>query len=354
MKLAEAFDPKCNSIGAIRLACALTVVVGHASPLGGYGDTYLMTLTNQQFSLARIAVDVFFILSGFLLVSSWERSTPLEYARNRFLRIYPALWACLLITGIIAPILFGLSPGYKYVLTNMPLIAGRDNHIPGMFLDNPKTGVNGALWTLPWELWCYVSIPALALVGMFKRRFACILFCALWLAFVMKITSTETLANKSAIVSPFRLFTFFYAGVLLHLFREAIVLDRRYAALAAAGLVSATVIGALTFPHAGGLFYIVAPIALSYLVVYAAASALLRNINSKTDISYGVYIYGTFFVQVLVANGWHSGTVSYLALAIMSASLAAIAGILSWLLVERPALALRRGRVAYARHSPCS
>lgn len=97
--LAETFDPKSNAIGAIRLACALAVIIGHAAPLGGYGDSWLMKATNQQVSGARLAVDVFFVLSGFLLASSVERSHASDFARNRFLRIYPGLWACLLVTG---------------------------------------------------------------------------------------------------------------------------------------------------------------------------------------------------------------------------------------------------------------
>jgi peptidoglycan/LPS O-acetylase OafA/YrhL len=43
-------------------------------------------------------------------------------------------------------------------------------HLPGVFLSNPVTVVNGQLWTVPWELVCYIVLAALAVTGVFRRR----------------------------------------------------------------------------------------------------------------------------------------------------------------------------------------
>src|SRR5579863_8989371 len=46
-------------------------------------------------------VPIFFVISGYLVSASYERSGDLiTYFRNRALRIYPGLWCCLLITLI--------------------------------------------------------------------------------------------------------------------------------------------------------------------------------------------------------------------------------------------------------------
>lgn len=342
MKLVDAFDPKNNSIGAMRLACALAVIVGHAHPHGGYGTHPIMVLTGYQVTFARAAVDIFFVMSGFLLASSWERSSLVEYARNRFLRIFPALWVCLLVTGVAAPLAFGLAPGAEYVFRNAFLFFGIHNTIPGLFADNISRGVNGPLWTLPWELYCYVSLPFIAIVGLFNRRTAILIFVALWIAFVFKITSTETISDKSAIASPFRLFSFFYAGVVIHLWRDKIGISGRLALAAAVVLAAATALGVMISRHAGGLFYVVAPITLSYLVIFAAVRLPFTRINHRTDISYGLYIYGTFIIQVLVALGLGASIVSYPVFAIVCVAFAVPVALLSWHLVEKPSLAFRR------------
>ncbi len=344
MTLGEAFDPKNNSIGAIRLACALAVIIGHASPFGGYGDTFLMRLTDQQVSGARVAVDIFFVISGFLLVGSWERSGPAAYFRNRCLRIYPGLWACLIVTGVMVPLAFGVAPGVEYITTNMVLLLGVHADIPGLFSDNPYTAANGALWTLPWELWCYISIAVLAPPGLLRPRWSVLIFAGLWVAYSIKIGSSNDLMDKSAVSSPLRLFTFFYAGAALYAWRNRVEMSPRLAAVAAVALMVATAIGTVTFRHSGGLFYVAAPVTLSYLVLYASVTLPFTRINVESDLSYGLYIYGTVTIQVLVALGLNAATVSYWTLVSACVAVALPISYLSWHLVERPALALRHAR----------
>src|SRR5476651_2285655 len=48
-------------------------------------------------------VPIFFVISGFLISKSYERSSSIrDYYRNRCLRIFPALWGCLAVSiGVI-------------------------------------------------------------------------------------------------------------------------------------------------------------------------------------------------------------------------------------------------------------
>lgn len=347
--LGQTYNPNLNSIGAIRLACALAVIIGHAHPFAGYGDTFLMRLTNQQISGARVSVDVFFVLSGFLLTASWERLSLRAYFRNRILRIFPGLWICLLITGVVVPMLFGVSPGWQYVLQNAVLLGGTHNFIPGLFQENIFRGANSALWTLPWEVYCYISLPFLALGGTRKKQFALLIFFILWAAFCANIVATTDISDKRAITSPLRLFTFFYAGVLLHLFRDSIPCLRTLAIVMAGLLALGTAVGTVAFPHAGGIFYIIAPIAVSYLTLYCAATLPLTAVNARHDISYGLYIYGTYSIQVLIALGFSSQSLSYPAFVTLCLLVAVPISWLSWHLVEAPALKLKQ--ITFAKSS---
>lgn len=241
--LGTLFDPRNNSIGAMRFICAGLVLVGHSFPFGGYGTDPLLLLTNNQTAIGRWPVDVFFILSGFLLAMSLERSTLPDYARNRFLRIYPAYWVCLLVCGIAVPLAFGAAADFDFITRGLPLILYVRQEIPGVFENNPINSINGVLWTLPVELACYISLPIIAALGLLNRRGSLLIVTVTALAFWLQIYfAADLLAINSMlgpIVSPLRLGTFFYCGVLAWLWRDAIAVSSRYLAASLAVLAIA-------------------------------------------------------------------------------------------------------------------
>ncbi len=162
-----------------------------------------------------------------------------------------------------------------------------------------------------------------------------------WAAFLIKIGAATSTTDKSAITSGYRLFTFFYSGVLLHLYRDKIPLNAFLAALAGLGLIVGAVVGTLTFDKPGGVFYATAPAFLAYAVVYAAVRLPFIRLNAESDISYGLYIYGTFVIQVLIALGLSQVT-SYPLFAACCVLATWPLAFLSWHFVERPAMTLRR------------
>lgn len=99
-----------NNFDIIRLLAALQVTIGHGLhilQIGG-GRDFL--------SLCDLfpGVIIFFTISGFLITMSWERSKTVEkYARNRFLRLFPALFVCFIITQFLL-FFFGLYQFAKF------------------------------------------------------------------------------------------------------------------------------------------------------------------------------------------------------------------------------------------------
>jgi hypothetical protein len=155
LRFASAFDPKHNNFDLVRLIAAVTVLVSHAYPMSastrpeifdrifGYGDG------------GSAAVAVFFVLSGFLIARSVERSTTTRFFEARILRIVPALLAVSVFEAfVIGPIFFnGPMPSYwpeawEHLLNAR--VFGLRGDLPGVLASNPIPNyVNGSLWTLP-------------------------------------------------------------------------------------------------------------------------------------------------------------------------------------------------------------
>lgn len=334
--------------------CSIAVIVSHSLHYGGYdfGPWTVTRITNNQFGLGRLAVDIFFILSGYLISQSYLRLGSLKrYLWHRFLRIFPAYWICILFTTFVLAPLFGAGVSISYLGRNVPLIFGVSEQIPGLFETNPIPGiVNGSLWTLPWEIRAYGFIGLLGLAGVLRRRYLLwALFLGFWGRFVVMIFSHPGLDNGPAISSGYRLLTFFFAGVIFYSERDLIQFKRSWAIVAFAFLVAATVIGVRWVHYSAGLFYCLAPLPLSYVVFYLAFNLGFTSINSKQDISYGLYVYGTLMINAIASLSFSLHWGIFLLISIAAASAMAW---LSWHFIEKPAMSLKSRWLGEAPATP--
>src|SRR4051812_15966764 len=87
----------CNSLDFFRFLAALLVIFSHSYPLSmgtQYEQKYepLIVVSNHQMTLGTFAVAIFFIISGFLISASLDRSRSwISYIIARFMRIVPGL-----------------------------------------------------------------------------------------------------------------------------------------------------------------------------------------------------------------------------------------------------------------------
>ncbi len=104
--LNDAFNPRKNSLTFLRFFLANLVIFSHCYPLGGFGSESL--LGSNKESYGSLAVESFFILSGFLITRSYTTSSSIwRFLWHRFLRIFPGFWICLVVTVLIfAPIIY--------------------------------------------------------------------------------------------------------------------------------------------------------------------------------------------------------------------------------------------------------
>ena len=131
------------SLDGLRGVAALAVVGSHFENLSGF-DLYL-----QQ---AGVAVDFFFVLSGFVIAQAYEQRlltdmTWRRYMGIRLARLYPAIFGGVL-AGLIVAAVAGepVSVWFGLQFLLLPVLQGAPVHGGELF------PVNGPQWSLFWEL----------------------------------------------------------------------------------------------------------------------------------------------------------------------------------------------------------
>ncbi len=331
----DAFERGPNNFHLVRLLAALAVIYGHSYHVTGQpGADLFLQLVGFKF-IGGVAVDIFFVISGFLIVASLERHSVVDYLKARCLRIFPALFVAVLISVLILGPLVSEDPGYwanpqtwHYLYKNA-LMVSTEYMLPGVFQSNPDHAVNGSLWSLPVEFRLYIVFLLLSVLGMLKRDRYTVLTIATFLLGLVVVprypifTQYENWVNVSA---------YFMAGALFWKRRSEIRLSPWY------------VLGVLAlccFFHGTKEFSIAFFIAATYLTFYISFLRVPDWMYIRhTDLSYGVYLYGWPIQSVLVMlRPGQSALFNTVAACVVALCVAA----LSWNLVEKRALALKRG-----------
>jgi peptidoglycan/LPS O-acetylase OafA/YrhL len=342
-------DIRINNFDLIRLLAASQVVCEHGFEhlLGAAGTPWWSWIV-QAFP----GVPIFFAVSGFLISMSYERVGGLAtYLRNRFLRIYPGLWACLAVS-LLTVVLFGaidwaaVGAGRVgvWILAQVSIV---QFYNPDWLRGYGAGVLNGSLWTIPVELQFYLVLPItytlLRLGGERRRNFALVVTTAFfwtlnYLYVMMGPEAGERLWYKLAGVTFVPHIYLFFIGVLLQ--RNWDVVSRwvvgkgawwvvGYGLVAAAMHAGGMSVGTNT-PHPVGVLPLLGVVfALAYSVPTLADRLLGRN-----DISYGVYIYHMPVVNAFLVFGLVGAGALIFPLLGVTFALALV----SWRLIERPAL----------------
>ncbi|MFF1382224.1 acyltransferase family protein [Arthrobacter sp. NPDC058288] len=330
-----------NALNLIRILLAVLVIVSHSFPIGGFGPDPAV----GDLSLGHFAVGGFFAISGYLITRSRFQSGLGTYMWSRVLRIFPGYWVCLVFTAFAAAGLAGafrgswtLLDGLKFLVSNALMIKAGGGDIGTTLAGAPYPEAwNGSLWTLRYEFACYVVI-GLVLLGRKARTtvalFPIALVAATAVSVVIDLRGTGGIVGELGLLVPF-----FVAGAALYAYAEKIPSLASLAALAAVAIVAAS---ALDFGRS------LTALPTAYLMMYLGNSMpkMVRHIGSKTDISYGTYLYAFPVQQLLVLAGAHAlGPLVYVTLSIVCTLPLAFASFLS---VEKPALKLKTKRSAGA------
>lgn len=328
---------RSNGLNLVRLALATAVLVAHALLVAGVPAP-------EHTDIGYWAVAGFFCISGYLVTRSATRLSTATYLRHRVMRLLPAYWTCLAITGlVIAPLATSrpslLDDGLRYVVANAGLVVTQSSiagtptvgHYPGEW--------NASLWTLWHEFACYLVVGALVLTRAFRGA-GWAKWGVAWLtATGLHIALLRVVPEAPFLVRGFiRLLPLFLAGALVQAFRPLDKL-RLHSGVIALVAASATV---AALPAYG--LQLSAPL-LAYGLLAVGQRLPSPRVIAREDISYGTYLYA-FPATQLMAYSWlpRGGWAVLVWLACIVAITIVLAS-LSWMLVEKRAL-------RWARRSP--
>lgn len=312
----------------------------------------LLQLIFHSFS----GVPIFFVVSGFLVTLSLEKSPDLKaYFTNRALRIYPGLWLALVwivgaafIAGYGADILGGFGSVLGWIGVQG---LGFFNELAEPLKAFGHGHANSPLWTIQVELEFYLMAPLVYWIG---RKFG--LDAVLWIVLIvgtifnqfMPPTGPESPWITQFLGHPaFRVFWMFVLGAIARRNFERIrpLVEGKFLIWMAAhlGLVAAFWLlqGYTGFdvPLYGNRANPLAMIVLTGVILSAAYSmpGLSDKLLKGTDISYGMYVLHVPVICLMLEFGvprpWgFLGTVVG----------ATILSYISWKLIEKPALALKK------------
>jgi peptidoglycan/LPS O-acetylase OafA/YrhL len=172
-------------IDGIRLVAAVMVALHHFAGtfrvnqpdnvIWGQPVSDLMPGVFRLSAYGWIGVEMFFVISGFVIcMSSWGRK-PRDFFVSRVIRLYPAYWFGVLFTATVVTLLPAVwaAPTKRTVLYNLSMLQ-RGNNIPD---------VDGVYWTLWSELRFYLIFMVVIAAGLTYRRV--VLFCCVWGAVAM-------------------------------------------------------------------------------------------------------------------------------------------------------------------------
>jgi peptidoglycan/LPS O-acetylase OafA/YrhL len=341
--LADVASSRVNNFDSLRLIAALLVMVDHTFPIQGQPHVFV---DHIGFTLGALAVSAFFAMSGFLVTKSWlDDPNPLSFTAKRALRLMPGLIVavlfCAFVIGAMATTFaFGdyvRDPGVLSFIKHNIAVFPLRYALPGVFADNPYPyAVNGSLWSLPVEVLAYGVVLGLGMTTLLRRRavVACVLGFCLYVHW--HIESNGWLGSgiwyEMPVVQIWDLLSIFLIGALLYLYREHVVLSGRVAL----GLVALYIV-TLNTPYTGIVFYAMVPYCL-FTLAYANLP-WLKALARPGDVSYGVYIYA-FPVQQLLAS--HRPNMNPWLALVFTIPVTYVLALLSWRLVEKPALRLKR------------
>ena len=330
---------RSNNLDALRLVGALAVIFGHAYHIVGRPFENPVV---AGYPVQTLGVIIFFSISGYLITASWSRTrNPVSYLAARSLRIFPALvvvvLVCMFVIGPVVSVLpnsqYFDAPNFWSYLGN--IILRPQYELPGVWGDHPyPNAVNGSLWTLPAEFFCYLLVPLVFLAPKVARIpvIGLLLAASVWYSMTPPLESM--VVWHSRISDNALMWVFFAAGAILRLLAER---GLRFRTDVAVGLLAVHLVIAGTLPqHITKVAWLFLPYVV--LAVGLASTPYVRRASRYGDLSYGLYLWA-FPVQQLVIDLWGVQRMS-VNLLIVTAITAALA-LVSWHVVEHPSLKLK-------------
>ena len=290
-----------RGIDYLRIILAIAVVLWHSLETS-YSDGTSVRVWHAFRGVISFILPGFFALSGFLVCGSLVRTKSIWiFLLHRVIRLIPALLVEVLLSALILGPIFTHVALKAYVLAPesrlyfLNVVGLIHYHLPGVFLQNPNPGiVNKSLWTIPYELECYLSLVFVSLLTLVRRKgvfLALVVLASVGLAAYVDLTHAAIL---NSVGPPGRLLVLsFLAGICLYLWRDKVPLSPIL-------FVVCLALSVLSLCFAQTMFLSAFPVA------YVIAWLGMRNprhipVLMDGDYSYGLYLFAYPLQQTYAA-----------------------------------------------------
>ena len=335
-----------NNFNFLRLLLAVLVLLSHSPELiDGNRNREILTSIFHTISFGELAVDSFFLISGYLILQSWERSPKLQaFLKKRMLRIYPAFIVAGIICAFVVGPLAGATDYFADYFAQFKLfeffklfVLLQPPNVPPVFSGQPYPLLNGSMWTVSYEFRCYLMVALIGICGLLSWRIW-LAFSSLALVMALSPDSVSYIEKFSWFVvgeqpaAFIRFVCFFLAGGCFYLFRNRIEYSSRWV------LIMTPILLLSLFNITTAQLFL--PTIGAYILFWSAftPAPMLQRFGTYPDISYGVYLYGWPVQNLLVR---YLPSISPWLLFIMSCAICFVCGLLSWHLIEKPCLKLK-------------
>jgi len=330
-----------NNFTILRLVLALLVVLGHFHLLAG------VTSPPWPFNYAAVAVDCFFVVSGYLVANSFDRDSDFKrFYIRRFFRIYPLYIVVValqtLILGLLEPAGFMANLGSlaRYFAVNAVFANFLQYDVgAGVLTGLANPSLNASLWTLKIEVGFYLLLPFLWLA---VRRFGVGVLVG---TFVLSVIYDEALMRTGyeflAKQLPGQL-QFFVLGMAAYWYRDVLEVRRRVSPIV--GLIGLIVLTTALTAMLAQRPPVLYPLLVGAVVMIAALKTPVFNM--RNDISYGVYLVHAPLIQLALLFGIYRADWAGLAAIV---SLTVLLALLAERFIEIPGIAAGKRLIARDR-----
>lgn len=329
--------------------------------------------------LGWVGVDLFFVLSGFLItrILLASRSEKTGYFKRfymrRTLRIFPLYYATILFVVWVVPLLFTLSGEsvallgergrWLLIYAQNIVIAARGDWA----FSSAQINMNH-FWSLAVEEHFYLVWPALVFFSS-RRALTRVSVAILVLAPVLRFALVRSSVGNIAafVLTPCRIDSMAIGGLLAlaetdERARASLARLAPYAGIGALALFVPVALRSRSFepmePLIATLGFSLLAIASASLLahlVFSQESRLTAAFQSRPLMTLGKYSYGLYVLHfvlrapisaLLEARGWpalmHSEVLAWAAYFVIATAASFGAALVTWTLIEKPALALKR------------
>jgi len=338
-----------NNYNLLRLKLAICVILCHNIEFlnGNRKNEIFTVLFKTTMSLGDFSVNLFFLISGFLIVKSWDLNKSANlFLLNRILRIYPGfivacIFSCFMIGPFSGNTCYFQNFNYYDFIFNLFIL--KIPITPIVFTNNHIQIINGSLWTINNEFICYLLVFFIGITSFSKFKntwilFFTLLFSFLYFAYKFDLKFINNFFSNYLVVDFFEkrlVYTFFIGGTYYLFIRNH--LNKVFLIIISAICFFVCLLNNLIINYS-------LPIFEGYLIFSFAEKVIpkLSSFNKLPDISYGLYLYGWPISNLLIH---FQPNINYWILNIESLFISILLGLLSWYLIEKPFLSLKKSKI---------